>query len=249
MAGILVVTGGSRGIGAATSRMAASRGWDVAVNYKGNEAAAEAVVADIQAAGRRAIAIQGDMAVEADILRLFEETTAALGPITGVVNNAGITGAGSRLEDVSLDTIKSVIDLNVTGALLVAREAVKRLSTRHGGTGGGIVNLSSAASRLGGTGELIPYAASKGAIDTLTIGLAKEVGGEGIRVNAVSPGLIDTDIHNSTGDMNRMNRLLPGVPMGRVGTADEVAEAILWLLSPASGYVTGTIIQVTGGRL
>ena len=249
MAGILVVTGGSRGIGAATSRMAASRGWDVAVNYKGNEAAAEAVVADIRAAGRRAIAIQGDMAVEADIIRLFEEATAALGPITGVVNNAGITGAGSRLEDVSLDTIKSVIDLNVTGALLVAREAVKRLSTRHGGTGGGIVNLSSAASRLGGTGELIPYAASKGAIDTLTIGLAKEVGGEGIRVNAVSPGLIDTDIHNSTGDMNRMNRLLPGVPMGRVGTADEVAEAILWLLSPASGYVTGTIIQVTGGRL
>ncbi|KZD08278.1 SDR family oxidoreductase [Oceanibaculum pacificum] len=247
--GVLVVTGGSRGIGAATCRMAAQRGWDVVVNYKGNAAAAGAVAADIAAAGRKAALIQGDMAVEADVIRLFAEAQKALGPIGGVVNNAGITGTGSRLEDTTLETIRAVVDLNVTGALLVAREAVKRMSTRHGGQGGGIVNLSSAAARLGGTGELIPYAATKGAIETLTIGLAKEVGGDGIRVNAVSPGLIATDIHDSTGDMNRMNRLLPGVPMGRVGTAEEVAEAILWLLSPAASYVTGTSIQITGGRL
>lgn len=249
MTGILVVTGGSRGIGAATARLAAQRGWDVAVNYKGNADAANKVVGEVESEGCRAVAIQGDMALESDVIRLFLEAEKSLGKVTGVVNNAGITGTGSLLADTDIVTIKSVIDLNVTGALIVAREAVRHMATSRGGQGGGIVNLSSAAARLGGTGELIPYAASKGAIETLTLGLAKEVAAEGIRVNAVSPGLIETDIHESTGDPNRMKRLLPGVPMGRSGTAEEVAEAILWLLSPASSYVTGTSIQITGGRL
>lgn len=249
MTGVLVVTGGSRGIGAATVRLAAQRGWDVAINYKGNAGAAGKMVGEVESEGRRAVAIQGDMALESDVIRLFLEAEKKLGKVTGVVNNAGITGTGGLLADTDLSIIKSVIDLNVTGALIVAREAVRHMAKSRGGRGGGIVNLSSVAARIGGTGELIPYAASKGAIETLTLGLAKEVAAEGIRVNAVSPGLIETGIHDTTGDPNRMKRLLPGVPMGRAGTADEVAEAILWLLSPAASYVTGTSIQITGGRL
>ena len=249
MTGILIVTGGSRGIGAATARLAAQRGWDVVVNYKGNASAAKTVVGEVESEGRRAVAIQGDMALESDVIRLFLEAEKALGKVTGVVNNAGITGTGSLLADTDLATIKSVIDLNVTGALVVAREAVRHMAKSRGGRGGGIVNLSSVAARIGGGGELIPYAASKGAIETLTLGLAKEVAAEGIRVNAVSPGLIETDIHDTTGDPNRLARLVKGVPMGRTGTAAEVAEAILWLLSPASSYVTGTSIQIGGGRL
>lgn len=249
MTGILVVTGGSRGIGAATARLAAQRGWDVAVNYKGNAEAAKKVVGAVESEGRRAVAIQGDMALESDVIRLFLDAEKALGKVTGVVNNAGITGTSGLLADTDIATIKSVIDLNVTGALVVAREAVRHMATSRGGRGGGIVNLSSVAARIGGSGELIPYAASKGAIETLTVGLAKEVAAEGIRVNAVSPGLIETEIHDSTGDPNRLARLVQGVPMGRTGTAAEVAEAILWLLSPAASYVTGTSIQIGGGRL
>lgn len=249
MTGVLIVTGGSRGIGAATARLAAQRGWDVVVNYKSNENAAKKVVGEIESEGRRAVAIQGDMAHESDVIRLFFESEKALGKVTGVVNNAGITGTGGLLADTDFATIKSVIDLNVTGALMVAREAVRHMAKSRGGRGGGIVNLSSVAARIGGSGELIPYAASKGAIETLTLGLAKEVAAEGIRVNAVSPGLIETEIHDTTGDPNRLDRLVKDVPMGRTGTASEVAEAILWLLSPASSYVTGTSIQIGGGRL
>jgi len=249
MTGILVVTGGSRGIGAATALLAAQRGWDVVVNYKGNASAAQQVVGAVESKGRRAVAMQGDMALESDVIRLFVEAEKALGKVTGVVNNAGITGTGGLLADTDLATIRSVIDLNVTGALVVAREAVRHMAKSRGGQGGVIVNLSSVAARIGGSGELIPYAASKGAIETLTLGLAKEVASEGIRVNAVSPGLIETDIHDTTGDPNRLARLVKGVPMGRTGTASEVAEAILWLLSPASSYVTGTSIQIGGGRL
>lgn len=246
---VLVVTGGSRGIGAATARLAAKAGWDVAVNYARDKAAADRVVADVQAAGRRAAAIQGDMAVEGDVLALFETAAALLGRIGGVMNNAGVVGSpAGRLADASADMIARVIELNVTGALLVAREAARRLSTARGGHGGSIVNVSSIAATLGAPNEYVWYAASKGAVDAMTAGLSKELAGEGVRVNAVSPGLIETDIHASGGQPDRLARLGPQVPMGRSGTAEEVAEAVVWLLSDAASYVTGANVRVGGGR-
>ncbi|HLI10455.1 MAG TPA: SDR family oxidoreductase [Alphaproteobacteria bacterium] len=248
MRGALVVTGGSRGIGAATARLAGTRGYAVCVNYRGNGTAAEAVVRDITEKGGRAVAVRGDVANEAEVARLFDETEKALGPIGGLVNNAGLTGPISRITDVSLATLREVFDINILGSFLCAREAVRRMSTARGGKGGSIVNLSSMAAFLGGPGEFVHYAASKGAIETFTIGLAREVAREGIRVNAVAPGLIDTDIHAAAGAPDRVERLGPSVPMGRGGTAEEVAAAILWLLSDAASYVTGTSLRVSGGR-
>ncbi len=246
---VLVVTGGSRGIGAATCRLAAGAGWDVAVNYTRDKAAADAVVAEVKAAGRRACAIQGDMALERDVVALFETAAALLGRIGGVVNNAGVVGdQAGRIADASADMITRVVDLNVTGALLVCREAARRLSTAKGGPGGAVVNVSSIAATLGGPGEYVWYAATKGAVDSMTIGLSRELAAEGVRVNAVSPGLIETDIHASGGQPDRLKRLGPQVPIGRAGTADEVAEAIVWLLSDAASYVTGANLRVGGGR-
>lgn len=246
---VLVVTGGSRGIGAAVSRRAAADGWDVAVNYARDKAAADKVVAEVQAAGRRAAAIQGDMAIERDVVALFETAAALLGRIGGVVNNAGVVGSpAGRLDQASADMIARVVDLNVTGALLVAREAARRLSTARGGAGGAIVNVSSIAAALGAPGEYVWYAATKGAVDSMTVGLSRELAAEGVRVNAVSPGLIETDIHASGGQPDRLKRLGPSVPIGRAGTAEEVAETIVWLLSDAASYVTGANVRVSGGR-
>jgi NAD(P)-dependent dehydrogenase (short-subunit alcohol dehydrogenase family) len=245
---VLLVTGGSRGIGAATARLAAARGYDVAVNFASHAKAAEGVVADAERAGARAVAIQADVAQEREVERLFAETERRLGPLWGLVNNAGIVGRASRLDAADAATIKAVMDLNVLGAFLCARAAVRRLSTRHGGKGGVIVNVSSGAATLGSPGDFIWYAASKAAIDTLTIGLAREVAQEGVRVNAVAPGLVDTDIHDSTGIPGRVAAMSPSIPLGRAGTAEEIAETILFLLSDASSYVTGAVLRVAGGR-
>jgi NAD(P)-dependent dehydrogenase (short-subunit alcohol dehydrogenase family) len=249
MSTTVIVTGGGRGIGAATAILAARAGLAVAVNYAKDEASAERLVTAIRADGGRATAIQADVAVEADVLRLFETAEERLGPIGALVNNAGVTGGFARVEDVDAGMLQRVLAVNVTGAFLCAREAVRRLSTRHGGPGGAIVNVSSRAAALGGSGEWVHYAASKGALDTLTAGLAKEVAGEGIRVNGVAAGLIDTDLHAAAGAPERVRQLASGIPMGRPGTADEVAEAIIWLLtSPGASYVTGTTLAVSGGR-
>ncbi|MCA1322851.1 SDR family oxidoreductase [Herbaspirillum sp. alder98] len=245
---VILVTGGSRGIGAATARLAAQRGYAVAVNYVSNRAAADAVVADIVQGGGRAIAVAGDVSKEDDIVQLFATVDRELGPLTALVNNAGILEHQSRLDEMTTERINRVLIANITGSLLCAREAVRRMSTRHGGRGGAIVNLSSMAAKLGGPGEYVDYAASKGAIDAFTIGLAKEVAAEGIRVNAVRPGLIYTDIHASGGEAGRVDRLKDAVPMKRGGTAEEVANAILWLVSDESSYATGTFIDVSGGR-
>jgi NAD(P)-dependent dehydrogenase (short-subunit alcohol dehydrogenase family) len=244
----LIVTGGGRGIGAATARLAARRGYAIAVNYAENEVAALAVVHDIEQGNGRALAIQADVSDEKDVLRLFETAERTLGRVAALVNNAGITGGFSRLEDLTAQALERVLTVNVTGAMLCAREAVRRMSTRRGGAGGTIVNVSSRAAQLGGPGEWIHYAASKGAIDTLTIGLAKEVAAEGIRVNAVAPGLIETDLHAAAGESGRPQRLAAGIPLARPGLPEEVAEAIVWLLSPAAAYITGTILPVSGGR-
>lgn len=241
---MVIVTGASRGIGAAVAKLAAQRGYAVAVNYRSSPDAAHAVVREIESAGGRAKAIQADMAQEADILRLFDEATRALGPVTALVNNAGITGASGRLADLTWEAIDEVLRLNVTGAFICAREAVRRMSTAHGGKGGAIVNISSVAATLGGPGEYVHYAASKAAIDTMTVGLAKETAREGVRVNAVAPGVIDTEIHAP----GRVDRVVPLVPMGRIGTAQEVAGAVLYLLSDAAAYVTGSVLRVSGGR-
>ncbi|MBI1775673.1 MAG: SDR family oxidoreductase [Proteobacteria bacterium] len=248
MTGTLVVTGGSRGIGAATALIAAKQGWAVAVNYNASANAAETLVLRIKEEGGRALAVKADMAREADIVSLFETAERGLGPLGGLVNNAGVTGPMSRVDGVDGAMLAELMAINVVAPFLAAGEAVRRLSTAKGGKGGAIVNVSSAAARLGGPGEWVHYAASKGAIDTFTIGLAKEVAAEGIRVNAVRPGLIETEIHASAGDPNRLQRLAPLVPMRRAGTPEEVAETIVWLLSPASSYLTGALIDVSGGR-
>jgi len=246
--GALIVTGASRGIGAATAQLAAQQGFAVAVNYRADRAGAEEVVAAIAAAGGKAIAIAADVAREKDVAALFEEAAAKLGYVAALVNNAGILERQTRLDDMEAARFERVFATNVIGSLLCAREAVRRMSTRHGGRGGGIVNVSSAASRLGSPGEYVDYAASKGAIDTLTIGLAKEVAEEGIRVNAVRPGVIKTGIHATGGEPGRVDRVKHSVPMKRGGEAIEVARAILWLLSDEASYTTGSFIDVSGGR-
>lgn len=245
--GTLIVTGGGRGIGAATARLAAQGGYAVCVNYLRDAQAASKVVAGIAAAGGEAAAAQGDVASESDVVRLFDRA-AQLGPITALVNNAGILELQGRLEAMSAERLARVFATNITGSFLCAREAVRRMSTRHGGRGGAIVNVSSMAARLGAPGEYIDYAASKGAIDTLTVGLAREVAEEGIRVNAVRPGVIRTDIHASGGEPGRVDRVKSSIPMKRGGEPEEVARAILWLLSDESSYSTGTFIDVSGGR-
>ena len=246
---VVVVTGASRGIGAAVAGLAAARGFDVAINYRSEREAAERVVAQCREAGARAAAIAGDMAVESDVAALFDKAAAELGPVRHVVSNAGITGRSSPLAEAEADVIRTAIDINVTGAILVAREAARRLSTKRGGPGGSLVNISSVAAEIGSPGEYVWYAASKGAIDTLTIGLAKELAREGVRVNAVSPGLIDTDIHAlSTGDAARVDRIVPLIPMGRIGQPPEIAEAVVFLMSEAASYISGAILKVSGGR-
>ena len=245
---VLLITGGSRGIGAACALLAARDGWDVAVNYTRDAAAAEAVAAQVRAAGRRAIAVQADVADEAQVLRLFATVDAQLGRLQGLVNNAGVVDVAQRVDGMSVARLQRMFTVNVIGSFVCAREAVQRMSTRHGGGGGVIVNLSSAAARLGSPGQYVDYAASKGAIDTFTTGLAREVAAEGIRVNAVRPGLIETEIHASGGQPERARELAPTVPMQRTGTADEVAAGIVWLLSDAASYTTGAVLDITGGR-
>jgi NAD(P)-dependent dehydrogenase (short-subunit alcohol dehydrogenase family) len=245
---VVLITGASRGIGAATARLAAERGYDVCVNYLRNASAAEAVVADIAGAGRRAIAVRADVAIEADVVRLFETVDRDLGPLRALVNNAGILEQQRRVDGIDAARIGRVFATNVTGAFLCAREAVKRLSTARGGAGGAIVNVSSRAAQLGAPGEYVDYAASKAALDTLTVGLALEVAAEGIRVNGVRAGIIDTEIHASGGEPRRVDRLGPQLPMKRGGHAIEVARAILWLLSDEASFSTGTFIDVAGGR-
>jgi NAD(P)-dependent dehydrogenase (short-subunit alcohol dehydrogenase family) len=244
----IVVTGGSRGIGAATAKLAASRGYAVCVNYRANAAAAQAVVDAISGAGGRAIAVQADVALESDVRRLFETSDARLGSLAALVNNAGILETQMRVEAMTAERLQRVLATNVTGAFICAREAIMRMSTRHGGRGGGIVNLSSRAALLGAAGEYVDYAASKAAIEALTVGLSREVAAEGIRVNAVRPGVIRTDIHASGGEPGRIDRVKPTVPMQRGGEPEEVASAILWLLSDEASYTTGAFIDVSGGR-
>jgi NAD(P)-dependent dehydrogenase (short-subunit alcohol dehydrogenase family) len=245
---VLVVTGGSRGIGAAVARLAAQDGYAVCLSYLSNRAAADAVVASIAAKGGVAIAVKADVAIEQDVVRLFDEVDASLGRVTALVNNAGILEQQSRVEDMNAARISRIFATNVIGSFICAREAIRRMSTKHGGAGGAIVNLSSRASRLGSPNEYVDYAASKGAIDTFTDGLAKEIAAEGIRVNAVSPGIIYTEIHASGGDPDRVERMKDLIPMKRGGTAEEVARAVLWLLSEESSYTTGASINVSGGR-
>jgi NAD(P)-dependent dehydrogenase (short-subunit alcohol dehydrogenase family) len=245
---VLLITGASRGIGAATARLAAERGYDVCVNFRADEGAAAAVVSEVRAEGRRAVAIQADVTREPDVVRLFDAVEQALGRVDGLVNNAGILERQMRVEQMDAARLERVFATNVTGAFICAREAVRRMSTRHGGSGGAIVNVSSRAAVLGAPGEYVDYAASKAAVDALTIGLSREVAGEGIRVNAVRPGIIDTTIHASGGEPGRVARLGPQLPMGRGGDAAEVARAILWLLSEEASYTTGSFIDVGGGR-
>lgn len=245
---IILITGGSRGIGAATARLAAAQGYAVCISYRRKGEVAEAVVREIAQAGSKALAVQADVSIEADVLRLFETVDAQLGRVTALVNNAGILEKHMRVEEMDAGRLSRVLAANVIGSFLCAREAVKRMSTRHGGSGGAIVNLSSAASRLGSPNEYVDYAASKGAIDSFTLGLAKEVAAEGIRVNAVRPGVIYTDIHADGGEPGRVDRVKSAVPMQRGGQPEEVARAILWLLSDEASYTTGAILDVSGGR-
>jgi NAD(P)-dependent dehydrogenase (short-subunit alcohol dehydrogenase family) len=243
-----LVTGASRGIGAATALLAAAQGFSVAVNYTAQAAAADEVVSRIRAAGGEAIAIQADVAQEEQVLAMFATIDAQLGRLTALVNNAGVVDVAARVDEMSVERLKRMFDINVLGSFVCAREAIRRMSTLHGGTGGAIVNVSSAASRLGAPGQYVDYAAAKGAIDVFTAGLAKEVAAEGIRVNAVRPGLIETDIHASGGIPDRVKQLEHLVPMKRGGSADEVAQAICWLLSPGASYTTMSLLDVSGGR-
>jgi len=248
MSQIVIVTGASRGIGAATARLLGREKAAVVVNYRSAEAQADAVVRDVEVSGGRAVALQGDMGNEPDILRLFAETDRVFGPLTGLVNNAGVIGGEKRrIDAITFTNVMEVMRVNVAGPLLCAREAIKRMSMRNGGKGGAIVNVSSLGALTGSPHAFIDYAASKGALDSMTIGLAAEVAGSGIRVNAVRPGLIDTEIHDGAGIPDRVKRFGPKMPIGRAGTPDEVAEAIVWLLSDKASYVTGDFINVTGG--
>lgn len=246
--GVLIITGGGRGIGAATALLGASRGLSVCIAYRSNAGAAESVVQKITQGGGKALAVAADISRDEEIVRLFESVDSALGPLTGLVNNAGIIERQMRVEEMDGQRLSRVFATNVFGSFICAREATRRMSTRLGGKGGAIVNVSSAASRLGSPNEYVDYAAAKAAIDTFTVGLAKEVAADGIRVNAVRPGVIYTDIHASAGEPNRVDRVKSSVPMQRGGNAEEVAAAILWLLSAEASYVTGAILDVAGGR-
>lgn len=248
MQAAVLITGASRGIGAATALLAAQKGFAVAVNYAHNSLAADEVVRQIRAGGGTAMAVQADVAQEAQVLAMFERIDAKFGALAGLVNNAGIVDVASRVDAMTVERLQRMFTTNIIGSFVCAREAVKRMSTRHGGAGGSIVNVSSAASRIGSPGQYVDYAASKGAIDTFTLGLAKEVAAEGIRVNGVRPGIIDTDIHASGGEPDRAQRLAPQLPLQRAGTALEVAQAILWLLGPQASYTTGALLDVSGGR-
>lgn len=245
---VAIITGSSRGIGAATARLLARQGYRICVNYRSDETAANAVVSELASCGPMAIAVQADVSKEDDTVRLFETVDQGLGPVTALVNNAGILLPQMRVEDMDASRINQILATNVTGAFLCCREAVKRMSIRHGGRGGSIVNVSSAASRTGSAGEYVDYAASKGAIDTLTRGLSLEVAAEGIRVNCVRPGFIYTDMHAAGGEPNRVDRLSDSIPMKRGGAPEEVAQSILWLLSDEASYITGTFIDAAGGR-
>jgi NAD(P)-dependent dehydrogenase (short-subunit alcohol dehydrogenase family) len=245
---VMIVTGGGRGIGAATARLGAQNGYAVCVNYRQDRASAERLVDEIKSSKGKAIAVRGDISVEADVLNLFQQSDRALGRVTALVNNAGIVDRGARVELMSAARLARMFAINVTGSFLCAREAVKRMSKRSGGAGGAIVNVSSIAAKLGGAGEYVDYAASKGAIDTFTVGLAKEIGPEGIRVNAVRPGVIRTEIHLASGDPARVDRIGAGAPLGRAGEPDEIARTILWLLSDEASYLSGALVDVAGGR-
>ena len=245
---VMIVTGGSQGIGEAVARLAAARGYAVALTYQSNEALADTVVADIAASGGKAIAVRAEMADETSILSLYRRVDETLGPVTALVNNAGTPGTMGKIDTVTTQTLDTVLAVNVRAPFLMIREAVSRMATDRGGAGGAIVNISSRAAELGGAGEWIHYAASKGALDSLTVGASKELAARGIRVNAVSPGLIQTDLHARAGLPDRLTRLVGGVPMGRTGSAEEVAEAVLWLASDAASYITGVIVPISGGR-
>ncbi|WP_020663907.1 SDR family oxidoreductase [Amycolatopsis benzoatilytica] len=246
--GVLIVTGGSRGIGAAVCELAAERGYDVVVNFSGDPSPAEQVAERVRSRGAQALAFRADVSDERQVSALFE-AAAELGPLAGLVNNAGVTGnTPGRLDEQTVETFRRVLDINVTGVFLCCREAVRRLSTRYGGPGGAIVNVSSIAARTGSAGEWVHYAASKAAVDTLSVGLAREVADEGVRVNVVSPGLIDTGLHVAAGLPDRLERLSPGIPLRRPGQPEEIAGAVLWLLSPEASYTVGSVLEIGGGR-
>jgi NAD(P)-dependent dehydrogenase (short-subunit alcohol dehydrogenase family) len=246
--GAAIVTGASRGIGAAIAKLLGANGYNVAFNYATDEVSARSVLDHLTRAGSRAVAVQADVSREADILRLFEIAQRELGPLCAVVNNAAITGGKARVDEIDAAKLANMLAVNVAGTMLCSREAVRRMSTRRGGSGGAIVNISSLAARTGSAGEWVHYAASKGAVNTFTIGLAREVANEGIRVNAVAPGLVETGLHAANGEPGRIARLNPTIPMQRAGTPDEIAQGVLWLLSDAASYVTGTILEIGGGR-
>ena len=248
MSKLVLITGGSRGIGAATALLAARQGYAVAVNYSANSLAADEVVRQIRQAGGQAMTVQADVSNEAQVVSMFEKIDAKFGRLTALVNNAGVVDQAARVDAMTLQRLRRMFEVNVFGSFLCAREAVKRMSTRYGGAGGSIVNVSSAASRLGSPGQYVDYASAKGAIDTFTLGLAKEVAAEGIRVNAVRPGIIDTGIHASGGVPDRVRDVAPKLPMGRAGSAEEVAESIVWLLGDGASYTTGALLDVAGGR-